>query len=128
MLKKLFPTPERFYECQQESESEKNLNCLCHECLGKKISSWMLIYPKIKKKLLPQLKKYIKEMDQTATRTENCILCKSKKAALCPYCFAEEVFNMLKRNQIDRLAIMDFLYTFDFDLKHENYIHNTPSC
>lgn len=102
-------------------------NPLCHSCLGKQISGWLSLYPNIKKKITPKIKKYIQEVDNAATSSISCVACKNKKAALCPYCFTEEIFNMFKRSKIDKMVIMDFLSTFNFDLKHEGYINEAAA-
>ncbi len=115
-------TLQQAYEC---------MNCLqpitnpvCHNCLGNQISEWLGFYPNIKKKMLPKLKNYIKEVGNNVIESVNCISCQKKKAALCPYCFTEGIFNLLKRSRVDKMVIMDFLSTFNFDLKHEGYIQD----
>jgi len=96
-------------------------NPLCHNCLGMQIASWMSLYPSVKKKMLPKLREYLKEVNNNTLSGVACTSC-GKKAALCPYCFAEAVFNILKKSKIDRMVIMDFLSTFNFDSNHEGYI------
>ena len=108
------------YDCMQCSQPITNP--ICHECLGNQIVSWLGLYPNIKKKMLPRIKNYVKEVSNNTVESINCVACQKKKAALCPYCFTEGIFNMLKNNKIDRMVIMDFLSTFNFDLKHEGYI------
>jgi hypothetical protein len=97
-------------------------NPLCHNCLGEDIESWLSFYPNLKRNLLPKIKKYIKQVNNSALNAVNCISCKNKKAALCPYCFTEGVFNILKKNKIDNQVIGDFLTIFNFDQEHEGYI------
>ncbi len=70
----------------------------------------------------PKLNNYVKEVNNNIIESVNCVSCKKKKAALCPYCFTEGIFNMLKKANIDKMIIMDFLSIFNFDLKHEGYI------
>jgi hypothetical protein len=72
--------------------------------------------------MMPKLKTYIKDVSNNTLNSVNCVSCAKKKAALCPYCFTEGIFNMLKRSNIDKMVVMDFLSTFNFDLKHEGYI------
>jgi len=108
------------YDCNQCGEPITNP--ICHSCLGEQVFGWLSLYPNIKKKIAPTLKKYIRELNNSAVSGINCVSCKNKKAALCPYCFTEEIFNMLKRKSVDKMVIMDYLSTFNFDLKHEGYI------
>lgn len=110
------------YQCMQCSEPITNP--VCHSCLEAQITSWLSFYPSVKKKMLPKLKAYVKEVNNNIIDSINCASCSKRKAALCPYCFTEGVFNMMKRSKIDRMVVMDFLSTFNFDLKHEGYIHD----
>lgn len=110
------------YQCSQCSEPITNP--ICHDCLGRQINSWLGLYPNIKKKMAPKLKTFINEVNNEATSSINCASCSKKKAALCPYCFTEAVYNMLKKSKIDKMVIMDFLCIFNFDLKHEGYIQD----
>lgn len=97
-------------------------NPLCHGCLGNQIQSWLGLYPSIKKKIEPRLKKYVVDVNNNVLEGITCASCQKQQAALCPYCFTEGIFNMLKKNKIDKMVVMDFLSTFNFDLKHEGYI------
>jgi len=119
---------ELLQELSQEYECQKCLepitNPLCHSCLGNEISKWLSLYPDVKRKILPKIKKFIRELDNEAESDIKCISCRNKKAALCPYCFTEEIFNLFKRNKVDKMIVMDFLSTFNFDLKHEGYIQD----
>ena len=108
------------YECMQCIQPITNP--ICHECLCNQIASWLDLYPNIKKKMMPRIRSYVKEVSNNTVESVNCIICQNKKAALCPYCFTEGIFNMLSKCKIDRMIIMDFLSTFNFDLKHEGYI------
>ena len=108
------------YECMQCSEPITNP--ICHACLGNQIKTWLNLYPSVKKKFNPKLSNYIKEVNNNTINSINCVACGKNRAALCPYCFTEAVYNMLKKSKIDRMAVMDFLSTFNFDLKHEGYI------
>ena len=108
------------YECN--SCLQPITNPICHECLGKQMSGWMALYPNIKKKMAPKLKDYVKEVNNNVASGVSCVSCGKNQAALCPYCFAEAIYNLLKKNKIDRMVIMDFLSTFNFDLNHEGYI------
>jgi hypothetical protein len=129
MTKKFLSGFEReiLQELAQEYECPKCLepitNPLCHSCLGKDIINWISLYPSVKK-MLPKIKNLIIRLDNEAEGSVNCISCTTKKAALCPYCFTESIFNLLKKNKVDKMLIMDFLSTFNFDLKHEGYIQD----
>jgi hypothetical protein len=103
-------TIQQAYECV--SCLEPITNPLCHDCLGNQISSWLGLYPNIRKKLTPKLKSYIQEVNNNTINSVTCVSCNKKKAALCPYCFTEGIFNLLKKSNIDKMVIMDFLSRF----------------
>lgn len=105
------------FECTQPIT-----NPICHTCLGDGVIKWLTYYPNIKKKLMPKLKKYIREVNNSAIDGVTCVACKKRKAALCPYCFSSGILNLLKRNKIDKLIIGDFLTIFNYDQEHEGYI------
>jgi len=111
---------DNFYECPKCSEAITNP--ICHDCLGKQINKWLAFYPSIKKKIAPKIKKYIQEVNNEAVGALNCVACNKKKAALCPYCFTEGVFNILKRTAINKNVLGEFLVYFNFDSKKEGYI------
>jgi hypothetical protein len=110
------------YECS--SCLEPITNPICHDCLGNQIFSWLNFYPNIRKKISPLIKSYVRGVNNNTINSVSCAACSKKKAALCPYCFTEGIFNLLKRSKIDRMVMMDFLSTFNFDLKHEGYIRD----
>jgi len=115
-----FPSLGSFYDC--ERCLEPITHPICHDCLGKQISEWLSFYPSVNRKMIKKIKNYIIEVNNSAVSGIKCMACNTKNASLCPYCFTEEIFNMLKKNKIDKMIIMDFLSTFNFDLKHEGYI------
>lgn len=99
---------------------------ICHDCLSKEISEWLNLYPAVKKKILSKINSYVAEVKDN-TLPEVCSACKKENIALCPYCFSEGIFNLLKKNKMDVMVIMDYLSTFNFDSKHEGLVKNAMS-
>jgi len=102
--------------------SEVIYNPICHECLAKQVKTWLSSYPDVKKKITPKINSFVKEVEDLVIDSVVCIACKKKKAALCPYCFCDRIFRILKKEKIDPLIIGDFLSTFNFDFDHTGYI------
>lgn len=121
MVKLLTPGFEREFLQKNNDILDKKL---CHDCLSKEITNWLNLYPNLKKKVAGPLKNYVKEVEDN-TLEINCSSCKKNKVALCSYCFSEGVFNLLKKNKVDLMVIMDYLSTFNFDSKHEGLIKST---
>ena len=72
--------------------------------------------------MLPKINAFVKEVEDLIVESQDCVLCNSRKAALCPYCFSDRVFNMLKKEKVDKNIIGDFLGKFNFDEDHTGYI------
>lgn len=98
-------------------------SALCHNCLHKEILNWLELYPSVKKKIAKNISNYLGEVENNV-QDITCACCKKNYAALCPYCFSEGVFNVLKQKKVDLMVIMDYLSTFRFDENHENYMRN----
>lgn len=111
-----------FYDCPQCSEPITNP--VCHDCLGNQIGEWLKFYPSVRKKMFPKIKLYVRQVNNEANGAVTCVSCNNQKAALCAYCFTEAVYNLLKKNKVNKMIIMDYLSTFNFDLKHEGYIQD----
>jgi len=110
----------RFYECLVCKEAI--YNPLCPTCLAGQIKVWLTNYPDLSKKIMPILKKFIQEahneIDHLATR---CIACNKKQASVCPYCFTEHVLNQLKKLDVDKQVLREFLQFFNFDYDRKGY-------
>jgi len=101
---------ERFYECLKCNEII--LSPLCHNCLAQQLEVWLSNYPDLKKRLLPELHKYLKTINNSILDATRCVVCGSRKAALCPYCFTEFVLRMLKKLQVHKQVVKEFLIFF----------------
>jgi hypothetical protein len=122
MVKLLTPGLEReFIQKTQNNVLDKQL---CHICLSNEMKKWLNLYPTVNKKISSELKAYVMDVDEN-TLDADCSNCKKNKAALCPYCFSEGVFNLLKKNKVNVMVIMDYLSTFSFDKNHDEYANNS---
>jgi hypothetical protein len=117
------------FEKEQQYNNSLCLQCtqpitnpICHSCLGEGMIKWLSSYPSVKKTIAPKIKKYIQDVNNSASHAVNCMSCNKRKAALCPYCFTSGIFNLLKKNKVDKFVIGDFLTIFNFDMEHEGYI------
>jgi len=112
------------FEREKTGQSKKESLKVCHSCLAGRMQEWLGFYPNLKKQMAPKIKRYASQMDKEAAGNLLCSVCSSKKAALCPCCFTEAVLGMLKQNNTDKMVMMDFLSSFNFDL-HEDTIAGT---
>ena len=112
---------ERFYECLDCKEAV--YNPLCPSCLALQIEVWLSSlssYP-LQKKILAKIKDYVEKTNNLAGESTTCIACKRPSASLCPYCFTEYVFNLLKSMKVNRIILKEFLQFFNYDFEHTGY-------
>ena len=115
-----YPASEgQFYECLVCKESI--YNPLCQNCLVNQMQAWLTSYPDLNKKLMPKLKRFLRDVHNETDEGVACAACKSKKASVCPYCFTEFVLGQLKKLQVHKQVIREFLVFFDFDFDGKGY-------
>jgi len=102
-----------FYECLECGEPVTNP--ICPECLFKEFAVWVAKYPRIQRKVVPVLKKFLKVRKNFEEDSQTCVVCKNNSAYLCPYCFTEFVLDVLKESGADEIVIKDYLEFFNFD-------------
>ncbi len=112
---------ERFYECLDCHEPTSNP--LCPSCLTLQIQAWLSSYPNknIKEKILEKIKKYVEKTNNLAGKTTLCISCGKPRASLCPYCFTNHIFNLLKSMDVNMIILKEFLQFFNYDFEHISY-------
>lgn len=118
-INNLFPASERFHECLVCKESV--YNPLCPACISQQIEVWLISYPKLSKKLLPDLKKYVIAIHNEMDGAVECAACTQKRAAVCPYCFTEYVLNRLRMLGAEDEVVGEFLQFFNFDFDRTGY-------
>jgi len=85
------------------------------------IEVWLTRYPDLTKKLLPRVKKFVNEIHNETDEALTCIGCNKKRASVCPYCFTEFVLGQLKKLQVNKQIIREFLMFFNFDYDGQGY-------
>lgn len=112
---------ERFYECLNCHEVVSNP--LCPECLTFQMEAWLSSissYP-LKDKILKRIKDYVKETSNLEGDSTPCVVCRKPRASLCPYCFTNYVFALLKCLRVHREILREFLQFFNYDFDHTGY-------
>ncbi len=94
---------------------EPIFNLLCINCMSKSISSWLSsLNPKLSKEYKKFHKKILKKFS-SEENVEKCIKCRENiDTALCPYCYANEVFWWLFYRDIKVAQRFVKLFNFDF--------------
>lgn len=118
---KNFMVPERFYECLECNESV--FHPLCPSCLTTQVEAWLSSvssYP-LKNEILEEIKNYVEKTNNLKGKSTICVSCKLPRASLCPYCFTNYVFNLLKTSKVNRIILKEFLQFFNYDFDHTGY-------
>ncbi len=112
---------EQFYECLDCHEPTSNP--LCQACLTTQIQAWLSSYPDrhLANNILEKIKKYAERTNNLAGSSTKCVACGMPRASLCPYCFTNHVFNLLKGMKVNRIILKEFLQFFNYDFEHKGY-------
>lgn len=116
-----FDARERFYECLECNEAI--FNPICPSCLAVEIEAWLSSYPdkKLRDKILFKIRAYLEKTQNLVGKSVQCVACKHKRASLCPYCFTNNVFNILKDMKVNKIMLREFLQFFNYDFDHVGY-------
>jgi len=112
---------ERVYECLNCHEVISNP--LCPECLSFQMEVWLSSlssYP-LKDKILKRIKDYVKATNNLEDDATPCVVCGKPQASLCPYCFTNYIFALLKCLRVHREILREFLQFFNYDFEHIGY-------
>ncbi len=97
---------------------EPIINPICPDCLSEQLKVWLSTYSDLSKRVMPKIQEYLNEIHFKEDAFQNlttCVSCRNKKAAICPYCFTEFVFNLLKKLDVDKRILLEYLRFFNFD-------------
>jgi hypothetical protein len=50
-----------------------------------------------------------------------CVHCGRNSVHICPYCFTEHLYNLIKETGAEVRALTEFLFIFNFDFRHSGY-------
>lgn len=115
----------------QASNSEFNhndcLNCgesifnpICPECILRQFRSWIKVYPALAN-IEKNITHFVNCHKTFASKSQRCITCNKHSSYLCPYCFTEYIYNLLKQAKLSKLILGEFLFLFNYDFEHTGY-------
>lgn len=70
---------------------------------------------------MKRLKEYVREAENLAPESTTCVACNKPTATICPYCFTNYVFILLKCMHTHRQILKEFLQFFNYDFDHTGY-------
>ena len=90
-------------------------NPICPKCITKQFKAWIMKYPLLARKTLPELKKFLGVHKMNHGQSQVCIICGGKSAYLCPFCFSEYLLSLLKAMGAGEEVVKEFLFLFNYD-------------
>jgi hypothetical protein len=93
---------------------------ICPECIAKGFSEWTRRFPElggVEKKV----KRFVKAHKHMNGSSTACVHCGRNSVHICPYCFTEHLYNLIKETGAEVRALTEFLFIFNFDFRHSGY-------
>ena len=94
---------------------------LCPCCVSRAFKQWLKNFPKQEKEIIDELHKFLIAHRYLDGKSRRCVSCGEKKTHLCPYCFTEYLYKIIKEAGVGPRALAEFLFIFNFDFNHQGY-------
>ena len=94
---------------------------ICPSCIAKGFKQWILRFPKDEQQLRIKVDHFLKAHRYFDGYSKKCASCGKNNTHLCPYCFTEYLYNIIKEAGLGIRALSEFLFIFNFDFEHKGY-------
>ncbi|MBT7101978.1 hypothetical protein HN935_00525 [archaeon] len=111
-------------------EGEVNNNCiscnenithpLCPNCISKAFNQWTKKFPE-HHELKGKLNIFMRHHNHIKGKSTTCVVCNKNDVHVCPYCFTEHLYKLVKEAGLGVRAMTEFLFIFNFDFEHKGY-------
>jgi len=99
---------------------EAIFNPICPECILKQFNQWIMTHPSLEK-VKDNIEEFIFRNRKFSNNSQKCITCHKNSSYLCPYCFTEHIYNLLKKARMANVILAEFLMLFNYDFEHTGY-------
>lgn len=93
---------------------------ICPSCLSKSLHVWSREHQHIDKEVSKKLKRFLNSHEHLDEEGVDCVVC-GKKTSVCPFCFSDFIYNLLKETGAGVRTLSEFLFMFNFDFEHDGY-------
>lgn len=111
-----------------EKEHNDCLSCgddithpLCPNCISKAFLQWLKKFPEDYYDVKFKVDIFLKHYNSTHGKSKSCVACGKNKTHVCPYCFTEHLYSLVKEAGLGVRAMTEFLFMFNFDFQHKGY-------
>jgi len=94
---------------------------LCPECIAKGFKQWLKRFPKDEEKIRKRINKFLRAHRYYEGCSKKCVSCGKQNVHICPYCFTEYLYKIIKEAGLGVRALSEFLFIFNFDFEHKGY-------
>ena len=126
MIQNNYYVSEQDYDCSLCHEPVTNP--LCPMCITTQVDAWLTYYPnyhELRDYLIPKIRKYLSDNLRQGIL---CIKCNDKTASICPVCFTEFVLDELRKLEVSKLVLKEFLKFFNFHSENRAYKKLVRAC
>ena len=94
---------------------------LCPDCIAEGFKQWIQQFPQDEAIIKARLNKFLKAHRYLDGKSKRCITCGKNNTHICPYCFTEYLYKIIKEAGLGIRAMSEFLFIFNFDFNHKGY-------
>lgn len=96
---------------------------VCPQCLKSQFISWMDNYGPLGERegMIFEVSRFVESHKEFEEHSGICVTCGFKGVYLCPLCFTEYLWTVLKEYRINEELLEEFLVMFNFDFEHAKY-------
>lgn len=94
---------------------------LCPDCIAKGFRQWIRRFSQDESKIKIKLDKFLTAHKYLEGKSKKCVACGKNNTYICPYCFTEYLYKIVKEEGLGVRAMSEFLFIFNFDFEHEGY-------
>jgi len=92
---------------------------ICPNCIAKAFNQWTKKFPE-HHELKGKLNIFMKHHNHNTGESKTCVSC-NKNVHICPKCFTEHLYELIKETGLGVRAMTEFLFIFNFDFEHNGY-------
>lgn len=94
---------------------------LCPNCISKAFLQWLGKFPADYSQTKRKLDTYLHHHNSINAKSKSCVVCGKSKTHVCPYCFTEHLYSLVKEAGLGVRAMTEFLFMFNFDFERKGY-------
>ena len=111
-----------------EKEHNDCLSCgediahpLCPNCISIAFTQWLSKFPKDYSEVKSKVDIYLHHHNLINGKSKSCVVCGKDNTHVCPYCFTEHLYSLIKEAGLGVQAMTEFLFMFNFDFERKGY-------